>query len=772
MKKIWFVLMIVVAGCSNNGKNALQSDRNPVSAAVKILNNRAVITINGEPKSPLIYSLTDCPGGRWTWEEIPAHNIKVFNDHGFDLYQVDIFLDHVWFPDGSFSVDMARKQLRGIMDIDPDASVFFRLHVNAPKWWIKKHPEECIKYYTKKAVPDVEYGMWKLISNDAGLPLRFSLASEKWIEEASEKVEMFCNELAQTPEGNVLAGIQVACGIYGEWHYFGFTQSRGDYSKPMTDHFRAWLRNKYKTDDVLQQAWKDTEVTFESAMVPGHDVMDKASAGIFRHPQKDAQAIDYFKCQQELIADNIIHFSKTIKENWPRPIITGSFYGYFFSMFGRQAAGGHLCIDKVLNSKYVDYVCAPNAYYPNAEKPGDPYRSRGILLSAKLNGKLWLDEMDKEPHWCYPYSDEIDKVMNKNAALVKRNMMYTASKGMGLWFYDFGVSGSLANQDVPSVPYDHGWWDHPLMMQNIENTKQVLDDKIDKPYKSDADVLMVFDTDIFYYLRNTYVMNFGKLMHSSWKPKEALKQIWDEKDPVSHLATDWTSLAAFRTGAAVDFIYLKDLDLVDLDQYKMIVFTNTFRLTSAQKELIKNKVAKDNRHLMWTYAPGYMDEKSIDQRFIEDVTGMKMDKVNLSAAPVIKLNPEVMRSVPFQFGQAGFSPFFKVKDEECKSLATLNGTNNTIMAMKEFNDHTSWFVAWPVVHPEVLQYVFKQSGVHLYIADSDIVYAGNGIITLHTKKGGTRRVTLRNGKNVDVQLKNGPATVLIDNKTGEILDQN
>ena len=62
--------------------------------------------------------------------------------------------------------------------------------------------------------------------------------------------------------------------------------------------------------------------------------------------------------------------------------------------FGRQAAGGHLELHRVLRSPFIDYLSGPQAYEPEALKLGDPYRSRSLTASIRLHGKLWLDEMD------------------------------------------------------------------------------------------------------------------------------------------------------------------------------------------------------------------------------------------------------------------------------------------------------------------------------------------------------------------------------------------
>ena len=58
---------------------------------------------------PMFYALTDVPGGRWSWEELPQHNIAQFCKQGVRLFQLDIFFDHLWMPDGSLDLTKARK---------------------------------------------------------------------------------------------------------------------------------------------------------------------------------------------------------------------------------------------------------------------------------------------------------------------------------------------------------------------------------------------------------------------------------------------------------------------------------------------------------------------------------------------------------------------------------------------------------------------------------------------------------------------------------------
>lgn len=136
---------------------------------------------------------------------------------------------------------------------------------------MKKYPEKNTTYFDGEAIPDIEGGLFRPIEEDAATPARTSLASQKWRDECEPIVRRFCREFAPAPEGNVLAGIQVAGGVYGEWHYWGFNGREPDASVPMRDYFRAWLRQKYGDDDALRRAWNDESVTLESAQVPAYD---------------------------------------------------------------------------------------------------------------------------------------------------------------------------------------------------------------------------------------------------------------------------------------------------------------------------------------------------------------------------------------------------------------------------------------------------------------------------------------------------------------------
>jgi hypothetical protein len=257
------------------------------------------------------------------------------------------------------------------------------------------------------------------------------------------------------------------------------------------------------------------------------------------------------------VADAILHFCRIVKESWPRPLVTGTFYGYFFACFGRDQAGGHLELERVLRSPFVDYLSAPSAYYPESFETGDPYRSRGLVASARQHGKLWLDEMDQAVPLKSYADPEYPKSLAESIAKVRRNVMFGQAGGSGLWFYDFGPSGFSQGpaQSRTNALGVNGWWDDPSLLADIGKLRAFLQARIDLPWRTAADTLAVFDTQSYYHTRSV---------------KEA-------PDAISHALVNWGTLGLYRAGIAFDSLFLRDLPDADLSPYKVVVFFNTWR---------------------------------------------------------------------------------------------------------------------------------------------------------------------------------------------------
>jgi hypothetical protein len=681
----------------------------------------------------MIYALTDTPGGRWSWEEICRENLQNFTQARVALVQIDIWLEYIWRADGALDMSLVRRQLRGVLDVNPDAAISIRLHVNAPAWWNDAHPDE-ITQFADGPVADIPVrGLHRLLEHDLDRVPRASMASLKWRSDAGDKVREFCRRLADTAEGASVYGIHPACGVYHEWHYWGFIQHDPDTGPCMTRFFRTWLTERYKTDDALRAAWNNPSADLATATVPDTAQRRAISDGLFRDPQKERHVSDYYECQHLTVADSIIHFCRVAKESWNRPLVTGVFYGYFFVLFGRPQTGGHLALQHVLNSPWVDYLSAPQAYGKQFRDVGGSGQPRGLPESLRLHGKLLLDEMDQEPPSWRKEGTEFAALHGDSIATLRRNVAQTHTQGHGLWFYDFGPGRG-----------NKGWWDNDALMHDIATMREIFARYYPKPYVPQADVALVYDTDSFYHTA-----------------------AYGDQDPViGPQLVDTLPVHAYRSGAAIDIFHLGDLERAEWDRYKCVIFANAFLLTEAQKAFIRRKVAAQGRHIVWLMAPGFTDGQRNNAGWISEITGMTIARRALNQLP--------QATVHFA-GQTrklhvpkAFSPFFVVEDVAATTMGMLDGSRQVVLARKDRGGHTSWFSSLALLDDDLLGHIFAQAGAHMYLPPGDVIHAGGGIVCLHTVTGGERDLALRNGKRIRVTLP-PRSTRLYDAETGAVL---
>lgn len=747
MQKLTCLFLFLHLVAALHAQKALRAELRPY-------NGRATIFINDKPEAPFLYALTDVPGGRWSWEEIPQHNLRQFYADGVRLFQVDLFLEHCWMPDGSLDLGLARRQVRGVLDACPDAAVMIRLHVNAPRWWQTQHPEEWAAYDGVEPSPDVNGSLQRLLEADPRNGQRVSLASERWAREAGYQVARFCKKFSRTREGRAVFAIQVAGGIYGEWHQWGFLKWEADVSQAMTRHFGNWLRERYGNDSALQKAWNLPQASFDSIRVPDTRQRAVLSGGYFRDPAYDQPVVDYYRCQHELAADRILFFCKQVKDNWKRPVITGAFYGYFFSCFNRQAAGGHLEAGRVLRSPHIDFLAGPQAYLPEAAKAGEPYRSRGLLASVRAHGKLWLDEMDQQPRRAFQYPGGVfdntaryQKTVSENTALLRRNLLFAAHQGMGLWLYDFGPAGMDLNPDNERSTQHGvtGYWDNPAYHQTIREVKKLYDEQLHQPYRPEADVLLVYDTEVNYHTPSTL----------------------SYPDSVSLQLIDYASLALYYAGAAFDVAYLDDLSRLDLAPYRLVIFANTFLLDARERSIIRQQALRDGRHVLWCHAPGYLAGGRPGLPEMEAATGLRFDTLPARRGASVRLELPADTLEEKIWGLT--RPLFALADSTVRPLGRYTPGGQIAAGSRSFPTYTAWYTAAPPLDYRFWQYLLDQAGCRVYNRDKNVVYAGAGMLTFHTKNGGACRLQLRNGRQVALNLPAEATTVVLDSQTGAVL---
>ena len=726
--------------------------------SIENLYNKPSLCIDGEPTTPIVYALSDIPGSNANSKQA-QENIENFAKAGINLVACDANLCSGWRRVSEFDPEPVSSEILTVLDANPNAKVLVRLHVNAPYWWHRDHPEECVIYRNpdgdKPGIDDGEPD--RLIRNDSKEHMRVSYASKLWIKEACEKLKMLLEHIKSMPHGDSLMAIQIACGVNGEWHQWGT-----DVSAPMVAHFKEYLKNKYKTNEALQKAWNNPDVTFETAefhpetFTPGND-------GYYRDPQKQQYIIDSQESFQMAGPEAILEFCKAVKSVMPN-VLCGAFYGYYLGTGGDvMQVNGHLKVDMLYKAKgLLDFLSGPFCYLDNRYPNGVPVQ-RALIESNRLRNMLWLTEMDQAPEGTMLYIGGDTGKMDKTIATLKRNTLQLLLSGMGFWYYDHRLVHSAPaefsyNNTIYHIYRNFGWWNTPALMGEIRKIQKFANKLTNKEFVSEADVLIVYSTDSYYYRALT--------THADQAAREKITR--NLQEVICYKLHE----SLMRCGIVYNSIYEQELEVCDISRYKCVIFANSNMITP--ENLKKYKDITKNTLTVYLNGHGYCDGKTISLQNISAATGMNI--VKNPGATSISLTGD---NTPIAEIPADYAPIFAVDDKDTTPLAVYD--NGKIAAAQKEKEI---FIPLPVIPKTLAQKIVELSGAHVWVDSGDPVIAGHGYVAINCQGGRKRIVHLKSGKDVEIETvahneefkirdkiievnSEGYDTIVLDIQTGE-----
>ena len=246
--------------------------------------------------------------------------------------------------------------------------------------------------------------------------------------------------------GEQVAGYHPCGQNTGEWFY------EGSWNRPLSGYapadraaWRAWLAQRYATDDALGAAWRDPAVTRTTAEAPSPAARRAAPAGMLRDPLAERALLDWVDFQQEAMADCVTAFARVVRQGTRGRKLVLFFYGYTFELAGLHngaAVSGHYALRRVLDSPDIDVLCAPISYFDRGL--GGYAAPMGPAESVALAGKMWLNEDDTHTHLATEdppgFRDHVGSLADTNRELT-RNVAQAALRGFGTWWMDLCASG-------------------------------------------------------------------------------------------------------------------------------------------------------------------------------------------------------------------------------------------------------------------------------------------------------------------------------------------
>jgi len=576
--------------------------------------------------------------------------------------------------------------------------------MSPPTWWCEAHPDDVM--------------LW-----DRGGQRRRPavVASPEYRRDASERLRALVEHL-EAEFGDHVAGYHPIGQNTGEWFYQDtWLSPLNGYSKASQTAWRRWLQDHYGSDAALQAAWGDPNVRCADAPVPSPEMRRAAPAGTLRHPIHERPLIDFAQFQQEMMADCVCHFARTVREASKGRKLVVFFYGYVFE-FGAVANGpaisGHYALRKVLQSPDIDILCSPISYFDRAL--GESAPAMTAAESVALAGKMWLYEDDSRTylasgHFATYHRSGAD-TLEQTKAMLLRNTGECAVRNFGTWWMDLGASG---------------WFDDPAMWAQMDALRPLDEALLHQPRAFRPEVAAVIDEQ-------------SMIRVAAGGDKLTRPAVYEVRRPLGRMGTPYGQ-------------YLLDDVAAGRVKAKMYVFLTPWCLAPEQRRALLDATKGTMR--IWCYAPGYQEPNRIaPPEAMQELTGFRLQETKQPQAWAVPTEVGKRLGLQQEFGtQQALRPLFAPVDAKPEETLFVYPDGTPAVALRQTGDGYSLFVGPPGLTSELLRLAARQAGVHLYASTDCNVYANGPFIVLHAASDGLLEIDTNTG------------TAVIDLLTGKSL---
>ena len=666
-------------------------------AEVKPYNGTPTIFINGQPHSGMAYAAY-------------GPNPQVYRD--FTFVDVDLFTicatptesgynisPTAWKSQDEYDFSIIDQRVAMILQANPKAYIFPRLYLHAPKWWCKEHPDDVV-------IAEKPDGTRYVFPHTSGRPAP-SWASQAWREDTIKGLRKLIEYVENSPYANNFIGYHLASGTTEEWMMWGSNENVWvDYSPVNIRYFRKWLTDKYKTDDALQKAWNDNNVTLATAEIPSYKQRADSKLGYMHNPQTEMQVIDFYTYNSWLVADTITTFATAVKDICKHEKTVGVFYGYLLQLCGeqRQQNSGHNALRKVLECPDIDFICSPTSYAFRQLGGKGTCHFMSLVDSVKLHGKLWFDENDVRTSlspgqvggWGKPENVEGDIIQqDKELACVLTN-------GVVQWWFDVG--GNRYNT--------------PKLLAALKNYCRVAKIANGLDRSSVTQAAYIIDEDSLAYIKTGDRIG-GELTIGR------LPQLHRGGFPVGH--------------------YLAS-DIDKLTDCKLLIIANAVAPSEELRQKV-DKMKSDGRVIVFLNNAGVMTDGRFAPEQAESFIGMKVafdPQAPMAKGHILfKKVDGICDGLPVGYGGAQFihNPAVLPADDLATVIATYPDGRPAI-AVKKYENWTAVYCAQPQLPVQLYSNLAKLAGIHQYIETPDVVWANKSMLAVCVDKPGKRVISL------------------------------
>ena len=468
-------------------------------------------------------------------------------------------------------------------------------------------------------------------------------ADPEWIEQTTAWIDAFVKHSEERWGGRIV-GYVLGGGNCTEWTELDYRGMEGArvFSHPFQD--AAWRK------------WCAARGTDHGRFTPHADELDRATfKGAIYDPATEGAKIDFWKFRNENVASALLAFARATKQVAPDKEV-GAFFGYYLlcnpNMYN---SWNHMDYERVYDSPYIDFVLTPGNYTGRACGGGT-----GTLLvqgSLAVRGKRLFHEIDFWSHGVRPegknFAAEYFKTEADDLAGQTREAAFAIVTHASYWWFDMWG----------------GFYDSPALFDRIVKLEQIRRRYADDASPSQADVLFVADPE------SAYTTNEKSELMCGFP--------WSVRDELA------------KTGFAADYYSFNDLEKIDLSRYRVVVFPGLFVVTPEKERVLRERICRDGRTVVWYFAPGISDGKTLDAGRVEKLTGCAF-----GGGKVAERGFDGWRSV--------YVPGYDKALLDAEAMAAL----------------------------------LKRAGAHSYADYPAVVHANTRLFSVHLKDGGKRVVRL------------------------------
>mgnify|MGYP001424277355 CR=1 FL=1 len=599
------------------------------------------------------------------------------------------------WPHHGIDVAPALQTLSDVLHADPAGYVLLHLRLDPPDSWLAANPE------AGAVIPGQSHGT-------------VSLASSEWRAAVRHGLELLLAAINQSDHRDHVLGFVLSCLPEGRW-----SRPNGfDASPANVKAFQEWLRHRYGSDEALQAAWGDAQVTMAAATVAERPITDDPR-NVFVSLPAQRRWSDYWRFASDNTAEAIEEFTECIQTHGPDSIQVFAFYGASFEALNNDS--GQLALERLLMSKLNGFV-TPVSYVDRGL--GGAGGFMGPVDSARAHGKWWHLLDDTRTGLARDAGTGAisrmagvrpEDVYNVQA----RNFAAALTHQLGLMWMDAAGDGQLLEPEMwkrfqaMTQAYAAAYGDNGYARANAPTTAYDV-----RPDMRPVLMTVVDENSRFYQLCDAPLNEF------------LLIQARD---------------AALRSGAPVQFRLFHDVLEGNAPPASVYLFLNLFQVNEEQRSRLHARLQQQQATAIWLYAPGYFAGDSAAPENIAALTQLPVKAFEgpAKSGSVFQLDGRWI-ATGTDFGPTReWNPLFYIEGENLNAVATYRDSGKVSVAIVALESGwESIFVAEPCLTPgllrELLQIVEQRVFYRRNSLKCDVTHIGPNLFALHASERGER----------------------------------